>query len=102
MHLENNGMFLAAIPNEGTVLWKLGWKLTTGIEFRLKYGLGYCKLMEYEHLNTANEIEDVLSYFFRTIKCKVFGLSKKFAFYRFYHCEKPELDKCKSYLDQIK
>jgi hypothetical protein len=33
--LNENGSFRAAIPSEGTFLWKLGWKITTGLEFNI-------------------------------------------------------------------
>ena len=85
--LSENGTFRVAIPNEGTILWKLGWKFTSAIEFKLKYKLDYDIIMKHEHLNTANEIEKVLQYYFRSVKCSVFGISKKFAFYRFYECK---------------
>ena len=32
--------------------FKLGWKLTTGLGFRAKYGLDYSKIMSHEHLNS--------------------------------------------------
>lgn len=86
--LSDKGTFRLAIPNEGTILWKMGWKFTSAIEFKIKYKLNYEVIMKHEHLNTANEIEKVLKYFFSTVNCKVFGLSKKFAFYRFYECKK--------------
>jgi hypothetical protein len=35
------GNLRVAIPSEGTLLWTLGWKLTTGVEFRLRHGLSY-------------------------------------------------------------
>jgi hypothetical protein len=89
--LAENGVFRAAIPNEGTFLWTLGWKFTTGVEFRLKHKLVYSVLMKHEHVNTAKEIGEVLEYFFEDVKCKVFGLTKSFAFYRYYECRKPNL-----------
>src|SRR5262249_55975161 len=39
--LADNGKLRVSIPSEGTLLWTLGWKLTTGLEFRIKYGLDY-------------------------------------------------------------
>lgn len=68
---------LTSIPSEGTFLWKLGWKMTTGLEFKINYNLDYGKLMKYEHVNTAEEIEQILEYFFSEVSCKVFGLSKE-------------------------
>ena len=59
-HMKENAVFQAAIPNEGTVLWKMG-TLYTGREFKKKYGLDYQVLMQYEHLNTAQEIHCILS-----------------------------------------
>src|SRR5436309_612461 len=48
--LDGGGTVRAAIPSEGTPLWTLGWKLTTGLEFRLKHGLDYGLLMRHEHV----------------------------------------------------
>ena len=92
--LAENGTFRASIPSEGTLLWTLGWKLTTGLEFKLKYGLDYSSLLKHEHVNTAKEIEEVLDYFFEQIKCKVFGLSKSLSFYRFYECRNARAERC--------
>lgn len=96
--LADDGSFRASIPSEGTFLWTLGWRLTTGLEFRLKYGLDYGLFLEYEHVNTAKEIESVLEYFFRDIKCKVFGLSKSVSLYQFYACRGPHVDECLAFL----
>ncbi len=97
-----NRVVAEAEPNEGTFLWTLSWKLTTGIEYRLKYGLDYSILMKYEHVNTANQIEEVLNYFYSNIKCSCFGFSKGFAFYRFYECSIPKSDVAKKYLESQK
>ncbi len=96
--LAEGGSLRAAIPSEGTLLWTLGWKLTTGLEFRIKYGLDYGLLIKYEHVNTAQEIEEVLEYFFEDIRCKVLGLSKSISFYRFYECKRPKTQKCYEYM----
>ena len=92
--LAENGCFRAAIPNEGSLLWTLGWKLTTGLEFRLKYGQDYGLIMRHEHVNTAREIKEVLNYFFRDISCQVFGLSKSLSLYHYYECRSPQLVRC--------
>lgn len=96
--LKEGGTFRASIPSEGTILWTLGWKLTTGLEFRLKYGLDYGELMRHEHVNSADEIEWVLKKFFGKVSCRVFGLSKSLSFYRYYECSIPNRDLCKSFL----
>lgn len=95
--LAENGVFRSSVPSEGTLLWTLGWKLTTGLEFKLTHGLDYGLLMKHEHVNTAEEIEEVLEYFFKDIKCKVFGLSKSISLYRYYECHNPRIDRCREF-----
>ncbi len=95
--LKKGGSLRVAIPNEGTILWKLG-TLFTGYEFKRLYRLNYQILMQYEHVNTAEEIETVLKYFFNSTSSKVFGINKKLAFYRFIKCTGPDLDKACQYL----
>jgi hypothetical protein len=95
--LAENGVFRSSVPSEGTLLWTLGWKLTTGLEFKLKYGLDYALLMKHEHVNTAEEIEEILEYFFKEVKCKVFGLSKSISLYRYYECHNPRIDRCRAF-----
>ena len=96
--LRSGGALRVAIPSEGTMLWKLGWKLTTGLEFKRKYGLNYGILMAHEHVNTAEEIEAIVKYFFDDVSENVFGISKSLSLYQFYACRKPDLDKCPSML----
>ncbi len=98
MLLEPNGSLRVSIPNEGTLLWKLG-TLVTGFEFKRMYNLDYGILLEHEHVNTAIEIETVLKYFFTDIKTKVFGINRKLAFYVFFDCKKPEVERAKQYLE---
>lgn len=100
--LKDGGSLRFAIPNEGTFLWKLGYTLTTGIEFRLLYGLNYEVLMRHEHLNTADEIEEMVSYFYKNIHCKVLGFHKKIGFYRFYECNNPNIERVNTYLQEEK
>jgi len=97
--LSNNGVFRSSIPNEGKWPWTLAWKLTTGLEFKLKHGLDYGILMKHEHVNTADEIEEVLRYFFKDVQYKKFGLSKTIALYRYYECRYPRVALCRDYLD---
>ena len=96
MHQE--GQFRAGIPSEGTWLWRLGWRLSTGLEFRIRYGLNYELIMKHEHVNTAAEIDSVLRYFFAKVRFKVFGLSKSVSLYQFFCCEKPDPRRCTDYL----
>ena len=101
LFLNDNGTLRAAIPSEGTILWHLGWKFTTGLEFRLKYKQNYGLLIKHEHVNTAAEISEILKYFFNQVSYKVFGLTKGLSLYQFFECSKPNTKKCTEYLNQI-
>lgn len=96
--LSEGGTFRAGIPAEGTILWRLAWKSTTGVAFKRRHNLDYEVLMKYEHVNTAREIEDVLRYFFSDVRGKVFGLARALSLYQFYSCAKPRLNECRDYL----
>jgi hypothetical protein len=98
--LASGGTLRAAIPSEGTLLWTMGWKFTTGVEFRLKHGLDYGILMRHEHVNTAKDIEDVLRYFFTTVNVSAFGVMKALSFYQFLECSSPKKDVCMAYLNR--
>ncbi len=99
--LKPNGLFRASIPSEGTILWTLGWKLTTGIEFRIKYGLDKGIWMKHEHVNNSKEIENLLKYFFGDVHGKVFGLCKGFSLYQFYSCKNPVIKRCLEYVEWV-
>ena len=96
--LKPGGQLRAAIPSEGGPLWKLGWKLTTGWEFKRRYGLDYEVIMRSEHVNTWREVADVLNYFFKSVECSYLGLSRTVSFYQIYICGAPDLLKCSDYL----
>jgi SAM-dependent methyltransferase len=95
------GVLCVSIPNEGRFLWKLGYKLTTGLEFKMRYNLDYEIIMKYEHVNTADEIEMVLKYFYKNISRKLFGINKTFAIYRYYECKEPYFKKAEAYLNAL-
>jgi hypothetical protein len=97
--LADGGSFRAGIPSEGTILWRLGWQLTTAMDFRARYNLDYKVLMQYEHVNTAREIEEVVRHFFAQVRVSVFGLARALSFYQFLACSQPDLDRCREYLD---
>lgn len=97
--LAEGGTFRAGIPSEGTLLWRLGWQMTTALDFRARYNLDYKVLMQYEHVNTAREIEDVLRYFFTEVRCSVFGVARALSFYQFLACAKPAVARCRQYLE---
>lgn len=91
--LKTNGKLCISIPNEGRFLWKFSYTMTTGREFKKRFGLEYETLMRYEHINTADEIEQILKYYFKDVKMSLFGVSKTFSFYRYYECSKPFMDR---------
>lgn len=92
--LTARGVFRVAIPSEGSILWSLGWRLTTGLEFRVRHGLDYGVLMRYEHVNTAAEIEAVLHHFYESVSCRVLGLSRALSLYQFLECRVPRTSRC--------
>ncbi|RAK59981.1 class I SAM-dependent methyltransferase [Phenylobacterium hankyongense] len=90
--LEAGGALRAAIPSEGGLLWRLGWTLTTGLEFRLRHGLDYGDLMRHEHVNTAREIETLVRALFAEVEIRSFGLGRQLSLYRFIAARKPRLE----------
>lgn len=92
--LADSGCLAVGIPNEGRFLWHMGWKYTTGREFRKQYGLDYGACLTNEHVNTADEIETLLKYFYRDVKVSLFGLGKDLSFYRYLECKNPNRKKC--------
>ena len=96
--LSSEGQLRVAIPSEGTALWQLGWQLTTGLEFRLKYNLDYRVMMKHEHVNTATEIESILRYFFSHVEPAVLGVNQSISFYQFYACAGPDRGLCTEFL----
>ena len=88
--LKKNGILQIAVPCEGELAFKLGWLFTTAISFKLKYNLDYSKMIEYEHVNSLNEILIILQNNFRIID---FSRSpfilpiKNLSFYAYIECE---------------
>lgn len=99
--LKPEGTMRVAIPSEGTMLWKLGWLLTTGLEFKIKYRLNYGVLMKFEHVNTAKEIEELLKYFFSEVAGRYIGIIKSISFYRFYTCRGPKNKECLKFIQSL-
>ncbi|MCR5876514.1 class I SAM-dependent methyltransferase [Phenylobacterium sp. J426] len=96
--LASGGSFRAAIPAEGGFLWKLGWSMTTGLEFRLRHGEDYGLLMAHEHVNEAAEIEALCKALFEHVSVKSFGLGRQLSLYRFIEAGKPRLDVAEAWL----
>jgi len=96
--LNDNGQLRVAVPSEGGAFWKIGYTLTTGIEFRIKRKLNYSVIMKYEHINTVDEIESVIKWFYKDVSVKRFGLGKHFSFYTFFAAQNPDIERCNGYL----
>ena len=88
-HLNPGGVFACGIPSEGGFLWGLAWRLTTGLEFRIRTGQDYGNIMKHEHINEASEIETLLKHYFYSVKIKTFGLGRHFSLYRYIECRDP-------------
>lgn len=99
--LEPDGVFRAAIPAEGGLLWRLGWSLTTGLEFRLRHGLSYGELMRHEHVNTAADIEALVKALFAEVEIKSFGVGRQLSLYRFIAGRRPRLDLAEAWIDRF-
>lgn len=96
--LAPGGSFRAAIPSEGGFLWKLGWSMTTGLEFRLRHGEDYGLLMAHEHVNDAAEIEALCRALFARVSVKSFGLGRQLSLYRFIEAAEPRLEVAEAWL----
>lgn len=98
--LQPGGALRAAIPTEGGPLWKLGWKLTTGWEFKRRYGLDYEVIMRSEHVNNWKEVASVLNYFFQRVEFSSMGLTRALSVYQVYICRDPDRAKCLEYVKE--
>lgn len=89
-HMQDGGIFACGIPSEGGFLWGMAWRLTTGLEFRLRTGFDYSELMRYEHLNEALEIEILLKHYFKDVKIQRLGFGRHLSLYTYIECKKPK------------
>ncbi len=100
LRLRPGGSFRAGFPSEGGLLWGLSWRLTTGIEYRLRRGLDYGAIMRHEHVNTAEEIVTLLRYFFGQLELSRFPFpAQHLSFYSAAAARHPHLDRCQAYLE---
>jgi SAM-dependent methyltransferase len=90
--LAPGGELRSAIPSEGGLLWTLGWRLTTGLEFRMRHGLDYGLLMAHEHVNDARDIETLIQALFDEVEIRSFGVGRQLSLYRFIAARRPRLD----------
>jgi len=97
--LADHGSLRAAIPSEGCWLWTHGLALTTGLLFRLRTGYSYRRFMDYEHVNSAAEVEAVLRHFFRRVEIRLRGVSRALSIFQFFVCRAPDRARCREALD---
>jgi SAM-dependent methyltransferase len=94
LHLKEGGVLRVAIPTEGSPLWGLAWRCTTGLEFLIKYRQNYRHLNRHEHVNDWWEIRDLLLYFFSEVKIDQNMPLVSLSFYMFLECKMPNIDRC--------
>lgn len=98
--LAEDGYFQAGVPSEGGLLWWLGWRLTTGLSYRIRTGLDYGIVMRHEHLSAANEIAAVVRWFFEEVSLSRFPLpAHHLSFYTYLEARSPRRDRCRAWLD---
>jgi hypothetical protein len=99
--LEEGGMFSAGVPSEGGWLWKMAWKYGTGPGFKKRTGLDYGVLMRYEHVNTVDEIEECIRYFFAEVKLVRFPVVfKDISLYTVFFASQPFQTRCEQFLNE--
>jgi len=100
--LKNNGIFRSSIPSEGGVLWGLSWRISVGIQAKIKYGLDYSELMKYEHINDAEEIIEIIKYFYQDVKIERFPFNHNhLSLYTYINASNPDILKCNKFLKYI-
>lgn len=99
--LAPGGVFRAAIPAEGGLLWRIGWMATTGLEFRLRHGLDYGVMMAHEHVNTAAEIESLVAGMFARTEIRSLGVGRQLSLYRFIEAREPRLDVAEAWAERF-
>jgi hypothetical protein len=93
--LGEGGTFRAGFPSEGGLLWGLGWRLTTGIDYSIRRGLDYGAIMRHEHLNSAREIFMLLNHFYECVEITRFPLpAHHSSFYAATIARTPRIDRC--------
>jgi hypothetical protein len=103
LHLNSNGTFEAAYPSEGGVMWGLAWRFSTGIGFRLRWGLSYKPFRRFEHVNSGIEILSILQYFFKNNSTLRFPTPLHHL--SFYSCTKssaPYRERCFAYIEHVR
>lgn len=102
LHLTEDGILQIAYPSEGSFMWGTAWRCTTGISFRMRWGLSYKPFRKFEHVNTSREILQIIKYFFGHTSSSRFPFpSHHLSLYAYTEAARPRLDRCSEYLDFI-
>lgn len=100
LRLDEGGLFQAAIPSEGGLIWGLSWRCTTGLAYRLRTGLDYGVLMRHEHVNDAPEITAVVRHCFGDLRIARFPLpTLHTSFYTYLEASRPDTARCRALLE---
>lgn len=98
--LDPAGVFQAGIPSEGGFLWGLGWRVSTGLSYRLRTGLDPGVVMRHEHLSTAPDIIGVVRHFFAEVRVSRFPFPwHHLSLYAYLEARAPRRERCKSWLE---
>ena len=90
IHLHKDGVLNIAIPSEGSFLWGLSWRISTGVSYYLRNKCSYTPVMRYEHVNNAEEIISLLNLFFLNVRKKRFPLPFfNLSVYTYLECKTP-------------
>lgn len=88
--LSNEGVFQAGVPSEGGFLWWCAWNFGTGVGFKKRTGLDYAPLMQHEHVNTVDEIVEVVKYYYQDVKIRRFPFPiKHLSLYTYIEARRP-------------
>ena len=103
--LKKNGYHSHSIPCEGYPVWNITWYLMSGITFRLRTGKSFREVQKHEHLNSFDEILNLVKFFYRDVKVKFsypLFFSPYFSFYSNLTFKNPIKKNINTYLKIVK
>lgn len=93
--MSTKGTQYHAVPNEGYLAWSIGWRMTTGLDLFIKTGKNYGKLLRHEHVNTLDDIENVLKIIFQNVTThRPIFWTKHLSLYTIFECSDPDIELC--------
>jgi hypothetical protein len=97
--MTKNSIFYVGNSTIGSLSFSLSWRLTSGLNFFLKYGKNLGVLKEHESVNKYDEIIELLKYFFEEIEIE---MKPNFFFifntYCYIKLKKPILKRCNKFM----